>query len=76
MTPATCAACRRKTVSDKKYCVNHSHAYDSLTNHYKGWVKAYGRISMPEFMDKLLEMKETGTWVREVIAAEKSMMNL
>lgn len=76
MTRAVCAACSRKTVSDKKYCVNHSQAYDSLSNHYKEWVRAYGRISMQEFMDKLLEMKETGTWVREVIAAEKGKTNL
>jgi hypothetical protein len=45
-------------------------------DHYKAWVKAYGRISMEEFMDKALVMKETGSWIREVIAAEKDQMKL
>ena len=74
MTPDKCAACHRKAVAGKKYCVHHSQAHDGLLNHYMAWVKAYGRISIQDFMDKLLEMKETGSWVREVIAAEKSKM--
>jgi hypothetical protein len=45
-------------------------------NHYKAWVEAYGRISMQDFMDRLLELKETGSWIREVIAAEKNRMEL
>jgi hypothetical protein len=31
---------------------------------------------MKEFMDKLLGMKETGSWIREVIAAERADMKL
>ena len=31
---------------------------------------------MDEFMDKVLVMKETGSWIREVIAAEKGQMKL
>jgi hypothetical protein len=77
MTPEIkCSACHRKAIPGKKYCVHHSQALDSLQNHYKAWVEAYGRISMEDFMDKLLEMKETGTWIREVIAAEKSSAKL
>ena len=68
---AKCAACRRKALVGKKYCIHHSQAYDSFVNHYKAWVEAYGRISMEEFMDKLIQMKETGSWIREVIEAEK-----
>jgi hypothetical protein len=73
MTPqGKCAACHRKALSGKKYCVHHSQAYDSLIEHYKAWVNAYGRISMEEFMDKLLHMNETGSWIREVIASERA----
>ena len=71
-----CAACHRKAVSGKKYCVHHSQALDSLLNHYKAWVEAYGQLSMQDFMDKLLGMKETGSWIREVISAEKGSMKL
>jgi hypothetical protein len=45
-------------------------AYEGLLNHYKAWVKAYGRISMEDFMSRLLSMDETGSWVREVIKIE------
>ena len=77
MTPdAKCAACPRKALAGKKYCVHHSQAHDSLMNHYKAWVEAYGRISMQDFMDRLLELRETGSWIREVIAAEKNRMEL
>jgi hypothetical protein len=77
MTPEVkCDACHRKAVLGKKYCVHHSQALDSLLNHYKAWVEAYGRISMDDFMNKLLEMKETGSWIREVIAAERQSMKL
>jgi hypothetical protein len=43
-------------------------------NHYRAWVEAYGQISMQDFLDKLLTMKETGSWAREVIEAEKKGM--
>jgi hypothetical protein len=42
-------------------------------SHYKAWVQAYGRVSMQDFMDKVLEMKETGSWIKEVISVEKSI---
>ena len=76
MTPSNCAACHRKPLAGKRYCVHHSQAYDGLMNHYKAWVDAYGKISINEFMDKLLSMKETGTWVKEVITAERTTTSL
>lgn len=72
MTKPKCAACSRKPLAGKKYCVHHSQAFDGLMNHYKAWVSAYGTISMDEFMERLLSMKETGSWVREVINAERT----
>ena len=75
MTPdAKCAACQRKAIAGRIYCVHHSQAHDSLLNHYKAWVEAYGRISMSDFMHKLLVMNETGSWIKDVIAAEKKSM--
>lgn len=70
MTPHKCAACHRKPATGSKYCVHHLQAYEGLLNHYKAWVKAYGRISMEDFMSRLLSMEETGSWVREVIKIE------
>lgn len=69
MTTQKCAACHRKVLSGS-YCPYHAQALASLTGHYKEWVDAYGGISWQDFLDKLSTMKETGSWVKEVIAAE------
>jgi hypothetical protein len=41
-----------------------------MTDHYKAWVEAYGRISWDDFLNKLLKMQETGSWIKEVIEVE------
>jgi hypothetical protein len=45
-------------------------ASESLAAHYRAWVDAYGGISWQEFLSRLLKMRETGSWVKEVIEAE------
>lgn len=69
MTTQKCAACHRIAVSGN-YCLHHTQALESLTGHYKAWVDAYGGISWQDFLIKLSKMQETGSWVKEVIAAE------
>lgn len=64
-----CFACARK-VSMSKYCFYHAQAFDNLTEHYKRWVEAYEIISWRDFLNKLLQMNETGIWVKDVIAVE------
>jgi hypothetical protein len=66
-----CAACRREVVAKaKKYCIYHSQAYDSLQKQYNAWVHAYGGISKIDYMNKLLTLSQTGSWVKEVIYEE------
>lgn len=66
-----CAACYREVVSKgKKYCIYHSQAYDSLQKQYDAWVHAYGGISKIDYMNKLLTLSQTGSWVKEVINEE------
>jgi hypothetical protein len=65
-----CPACHRKALSDNEYCLHHKQAFDSIINHYKTWVNAYGRISWEEFLTKLSSMQETGRWIKEVIEVE------
>jgi hypothetical protein len=66
-----CAACYKGVVAKgKKYCIYHSQAYDSLQKQYDAWVHAYGGISRVEYMNKLLTLSQTGTWVKEVINEE------
>jgi hypothetical protein len=66
-----CAACYREVVARaKKYCIYHSQAYDSLQKQYDAWVHAYGGISKVDYMNKLLTLSQTGSWVKEVIDEE------
>jgi len=34
------------------------------------WNKAFDGLSWTDYMNRLLELKETGSWVKEVISAE------
>jgi hypothetical protein len=63
-----CAACSRD--AKEKYCKYHLQALEQLKSHYGRWVDAYGGISWQDYMQKLLKMEETGSWVREVIEQE------
>jgi hypothetical protein len=54
----------------KRYCLYHSQAYDSLQKEYKAWVKAYGGVSRETYMKKLLDLDQTGDWVKDVIRNE------
>jgi hypothetical protein len=66
-----CAACHRQVVAKgKKYCIYHTQAYDSLQKQYTAWVNAYGGISQKDYMNKLLSLDETGSWVKDVINIE------
>jgi hypothetical protein len=66
-----CAACYREVVAKgKKYCIYHSQAYNSLQKRYDAWVHAYGGISKVDYMNKLLTLRQTGSWVKEIINEE------
>jgi hypothetical protein len=70
MTTQKCAACHRKALPDNQHCLHHKQASDSMIDHYKAWVDAYGSISWQDFLNRLSKMQETGIWVNEVIAVE------
>ena len=64
-----CSACSR-SVSIDRYCVYHAEAFENLKDHYDKWVKAYGTMSLCDYLNKLVKMNETGIWIKEVIFAE------
>lgn len=70
MTAQKCVACHRKALPGGTYCLHHKQALDSMTDHYKAWVDAYGSISWQDYLTKLSKMRDTGSWVKEVIEAE------
>lgn len=66
-----CSVCARDVIVDgKKYCLYHSQAYDSLQKQYRAWVNAYGGFSREAYMKKLLDLDQTGDWVKDVIRIE------
>ena len=65
-----CPACSRKVLVRKKYCFYHSQALDDIKEYYKKWVYAYGDISFNTFLNKLLNMNEVGSWIKELIVVE------
>jgi hypothetical protein len=69
-TIVKCPVCTQKVSNQGKYCLYHKQAYDNLIIHYKIWNKAFEGLSWTSYMNKLLELKETGSWVKEVISAE------
>lgn len=66
---ARCRACSREA-SSNKFCTYHENAYDTLKKNYDEWQDAYGKMSWKEYLERLLERKETGSWVKDVITVE------
>jgi hypothetical protein len=66
-----CIICTRKVSNHQdKYCINHMQAYDNVKKHYKIWDKAYEGLSWIDYMNKVLELNETGSRVKELVTAE------
>ena len=68
---AKCRACSRDA-SLNAFCSYHAQAYDALKKNYDLWCDAYDKdkISWEEYLERLLELKETGSWVKDVILLE------
>ncbi len=45
-------------------------AYHMLKDNYKEWRKAYGDVTWREYLARLLELEETGSWVKDIIRHE------
>jgi len=73
-----CRACSRETSralhsgSDaaQEFCAYHAQAYEKLKRGYDEWGRAYGAISWEDYLRRLLERKEPGSWVKELAALE------
>ncbi len=64
-----CRTCSREA-SSNEFCTYHEQAYDALKTNYDVWRDAYGKLSWKEYLEKLLECKETGSWIKDVIMLE------
>lgn len=66
-----CTICGRRSVHERPLCRYHSAAYDIIERKFNEWKCATG-CSWTEYIDELLEMEETGIWVRDVLDWIKS----
>ena len=65
---AICLICSRAT-SDK-YCEYHRKSFDILVLGYESWKGALEEISWQNYLRKLLELRETGSSIRDLIENE------
>ncbi len=64
----SCIICNRD--SSNKFCKYHMQAYDTLKENYKAWRKAYKDVTWEEYLARLLELEETGGWIKDIIRYE------
>ncbi|HZD12451.1 MAG TPA: hypothetical protein VE177_02905 [Candidatus Binatus sp.] len=69
MTPATahCEVCLLEVERGSSYCPIHARAAKNLRQGFNLWGRAYGRITLPEYLRKLSNLAETGSRVKELI---------
>ncbi len=61
-----CAICN-DLAREFNLCEIHLKAYENLKVSYEDWVKALNnKLSMNEYLEKILNMKDTGRAIREV----------
>lgn len=73
-----CRACGREagralhspSQHSQEFCAYHAQAYEKLKWGYDEWLNAYGKISWEEYLKRLLERRESGSWVRDLIMLE------
>ncbi len=61
-----CPICGRDLNNSQKLCDYHSQAMENLRVGYKQWNRAMN-IEWNNYLKRLLDLEETGQWIREVI---------
>jgi len=61
-----CKLCHREAV-EEGLCEYHLLALKNLKEAYPRWKEAYGGMKWEEYLKRLLELEETGEWVKDVV---------
>ncbi len=61
-----CEFCEQEA-SAGSLCERHSLAEKNLLNTYKQWVQAFGELTWQEYLERVIENPNTGSWVIDVI---------
>ena len=67
-----CSVCERETSGT--YCYRHQLAYENLMNNFKLWNERE-EINFNEYIDIILNSKQSGTWVKELARHMKISSN-
>lgn len=62
-----CILCGRRATS--VLCSYHREAYENLLVGYREWCRRLGRISLEEYLERILLNPNTGVWVKEIVKA-------
>lgn len=64
-----CKVCARRTKEEGEHlCQYHRGAVETLRKGYSAWNYAYSGLSWDEYLDRVKTLKDTGRWIKEVIA--------
>lgn len=58
-----CRLCAREAVTD--LCRYHHESRGKVESSYALWTLAYGKISLKEYLDRIIKNSETGQWAKE-----------
>jgi hypothetical protein len=61
----TCSICEREKVSEE-YCKYHDMAHQNVQYSYQEWEDAYGKLSLEDYLQKIIDNPATGIWAKEV----------
>ncbi|MBS7655698.1 hypothetical protein KEJ50_04265 [Candidatus Bathyarchaeota archaeon] len=61
-----CVICFNEVEENEDFCELHKLAYLNIIKAYSEWKKAYGEVSFKDFLEKIIEAKESGEAVKEV----------
>ena len=62
-----CRVCSRETDGiETAYCADHTRTLDSLRRAFRAWSIGYGKLTVPDFLEKIEKLPETGAWAKEM----------
>ena len=62
-----CAICANPTIEGSEHCTSHNRAFSQIESAFRKWQTAYGNgLDKRAFLERLLQLSETGQKAREV----------
>ena len=65
-----CPLCERISHADTSYCSFHDMAHTEIKSRFLEWNIAFGYASWERYLERIIGLKETGVWAREVARLE------